>query len=246
MELLGDRARTISEIADELDVHHSTALRLLHTLRRQGFVHLQEDGRYRLGSATFRLANQALERLDVRDLARPNMEQLSQVSGETVHLGLLEGKRVVYIEKVEARHPVRMYSRIGAIAPLHCTGLAKALLMCLEPKQLANVLEGHDFRPLTDRTHRSVEDLMADLDRSAARGFARDDEEHEAGIHCIAAPVLNADGKPAAAISISAPISRVPRASLLEQVQPLRDAARDVSRKLGWEAAAATVAPLKG
>lgn len=235
VELLGERPRSIPEIAAELTVHHSTALRLLHTLRSEGFVHQEDDGRYRLGSSMFRLAHRALERIDVRDLARPDMEELSERCGETVHLGILEGTRVVYIEKVEARHPVRMYSRIGAVAPLHCTGLAKSILMCLEPEHRRRLLDDHEFVAFTDATLTSPEALMADLQRSAEQGYTRDDEEHEAGIHCIAAPVLTAAGQPAAAVSISAPMSRISRETLLDQVPDLLRATGSVSRKLGWE-----------
>ncbi len=235
IELLGERPHRTAEIAEELGVHHSTALRLLHTLRSEGFVHQEEDGRYRLGSSMFRLAHHALEGIDVRDLARPDMELLSQHCGETVHLGVLEGRQVVYIEKVEAKHPVRMYSRIGAVAPLHCTGLAKAILMRLEPVRRAQLLNDHQFAAHTDATHTSPESLLADLRQSTERGYTRDDQEHEPGIHCIAAPVLTADGRPAAAVSISAPTSRISTQTLLEQAPALLTATRSISRQLGWE-----------
>lgn len=235
VELLGERPRRIAEIAEELEVHHSTALRLLHTLRSEGFVHQEDDGRYRLGSSMFRLAHHALERLDVRDLARPDMERLSQQCGETVHLGILEDRQVVYIEKVEARHPVRMYSRIGAVAPLHCTGLAKAILMRLDPERRTQLLHDHVFTAYTEVTHTSPESLLADLEQSFERGYTRDDQEHEPGIHCVAAPVLTADGRPAAAVSISAPTSRVSTQTLLGHVPNLLAATRSISGQLGWE-----------
>ncbi len=235
IELLGERPRRIAEIAEELEVHHSTALRLLHTLRSEGFVHQQDDSRYRLGSSMFRLAHHALEGIDVRDLARPDMERLSQRCGETVHLGILEGRQVVYIEKVEAKHPVRMYSRIGAVAPLHCTGLAKAILMRLDPERRDQLLHDHQFTAYTDATHTSPESLLDDLTRSAERGYTRDDQEHEPGIHCIAAPVLTADGRPAAGVSISAPTSRISSQTLLEQVPDLLIATQRISHHLGWE-----------
>jgi IclR family transcriptional regulator, KDG regulon repressor len=234
LELIAEQPRRTWEIADELDVHHSTALRLLHTLRRRGFVHVEADGRYRLGAAMFRLSNRALEALDLRDIARPHMERLSEQCGETVHLGILEGRHVVYIEKVEAAHPVRMYSRLGAVAPLHCTALAKSILMGVDASLRDELLAGFDFPRFTDRTHASASSLLDDLQRSAERGFTRDNEEHEPGIHCAAAPVYGADGRPAAAMSISAPRSRVPEDALLGFVPALVEAASAVSAELGW------------
>jgi IclR family transcriptional regulator, KDG regulon repressor len=235
LELIADQPRRTREIADELGVHHSTALRLLHTLLHRGFIHLEADGRYRLGAAMFRLSNRALEALDLRDIARPHMERLGAQCRETVHLGILEGRQVVYIEKVEAAHPVRMYSRIGAVAPLHCTALAKSILMGIDPSLRDDLLADFDFPRFTDRTHPSAISLTADLEHSAERGFTRDNEEHEPGIHCVAAPVYGANGWTKAAISISAPRSRVTEESLLAFVPALLDATHTLSIELGWQ-----------
>jgi IclR family transcriptional regulator, KDG regulon repressor len=250
LELIAEQPRRTLEIAEELGVHHSTALRLLHTLRDRGFVHVEPDGRYRLGAAMFRLSNRALEALDLRDIARPHMERLSERCGETVHLGILEGRHVVYIEKVEAAHPVRMYSRLGAVAPLHCTALAKSILMGIDPSLRDDLLAGFDFPRFTDRTHPTASSLLDDLQRSAERGFTRDNEEHEPGIHCVAAPVYGANGRPAAAMSISAPRSRVTEDALLAFVPGLVETAHAVSAELGWhadgEATPRAVAPSSG
>lgn len=236
LELVAEQPRRTWEIADLLGVHHSTALRLLHTLRRRGFVHIEPDGSYRLGAAMFRLSNLALEALDLRDIARPHMERLSEQCGETVHLGILEGRHVVYIEKVEAAHPVRMYSRLGAVAPLHCTALAKSILMGIDVRQREDLLADFDFPRFTERTHGSAKSLLDDLQRSVERGYTRDNEEHEPGIHCVAAPVYGANGRARAAMSISAPRSRVSEEELLAFVPTLVGVTRALSAELGWEA----------
>src|SRR3712207_5456555 len=101
LEFVGQRPRRIGEIAAFLEVHHSTALRFLHTLRKHGFVQELPDHSYRLGSAMFRLGFQALEDIELRSLARPAMERLRRETGETVHLGALEDGTVLYVEKVE-------------------------------------------------------------------------------------------------------------------------------------------------
>jgi IclR family KDG regulon transcriptional repressor len=223
LDFVGERPRRINEIALFLEVHHSTALRLLHTLRKHGFVHELPDHRYRLGSAIFRLSFQALEGIELRSVAKPFMERLNALTGETVHLGTLEDGDVVYIEKVEASHRVRMHSRIGAVATLHCTGVSKAILAFLPADQRQQLLAGHDLKRFTEHTFTTIDAIEADLALSRERGYALDAEEHEAGIHCAAAPVF------------TAAMSRIDRPSLLSFVPALLDATRGTSRQLGWD-----------
>lgn len=235
LDFVGERPRRINEIALFLEVHHSTALRLLHTLRKHGFVHELPDHRYRLGSAIFRLSFQALEGIELRSVAKPFMERLNALTGETVHLGILEDGDVVYIEKVEASHRVRMHSRIGAVATLHCTGVSKAILAFLPADQRQQLLAGHDLKRFTEHTFTTIDAIEADLALSRERGYALDAEEHEAGIHCAAAPVFTAEGDVAGAFSLTAAMSRIDRPSLLSFVPALLDATRGTSRQLGWD-----------
>lgn len=231
---LAEKPRRINEIAVFLGVHHSTALRLMHTLRRHGFVHELPDHQYRLGAATFRLAFQALEAIDLRSVARPYMEQMNGLSGETIHLGTIENGDVVYIEKVEARHPVRMHSRIGAIAPLHCTGVGKAIVAFLPPAEQEHLLKQHNLARFTDHTLTTVKAVKEDLEATRERGYAIDAQEHDPGIHCIAAPVVTGDGEVVGAISLSTPVMRVDRETLLGFVPSLLEASHGTSRQLGW------------
>jgi IclR family transcriptional regulator, KDG regulon repressor len=234
LNLVADRPRRINEIADALGVHPSTALRLLHTLRKHGFVRELEGHRYRLGPATFRLAFEALEDIDLRSVAHPVMEELGGKTHETVHLGVLEANDVVYIDKVEAQHPVRMYSRIGAIAPLHCTGVAKAILAFLPSGDRERLLGGTELHRFTDHTFTTRDTLEEELRVTRERRFSLDNEEHETGIHCVAAPILRGDDEVLGAISVSTPTSRVDHETLMGYVPPLLDAARQISAEFGW------------
>ena len=235
LDLVSERPTRIGEIATALDVHPSTALRLLHTLRKHGFVTEVEGHSYRLGPTTFRLGFKALEDMEVRSVVRPSMQKLSDKTGETVHLGVLEGHVIVYIEKVEAKHPVRMFSRIGAIAPLHCTGVAKAILAYLPEDRRARLIGRRELHPFTDRTFTTPESLEAELALSRERGYIRDNEEHELGIHCVAAPVLRGDNEVLGAISVSAPTSRIDEATLLSFAPLVIEAAQEASYEFGWE-----------
>jgi len=234
LDFVGERPRRIGEIAELLDVHHSTALRLLHSLRRLGFVYELPDHRYRLGSAVFRLGFQALEAIELRDLARPYMESLNEVTGETVHLGTFESGEVVYVEKVEARHGVRMHSRIGAVAPLYCTGVAKGILAFMPDQRRHDLLKDVELIARTPHTITDLAELEADLNAARDRGYALDCEENEPGIHCVSGPIFDGSGAVQGAISVSAPMSRISREQLVGFVPSLLEATQATSRELGW------------
>ncbi|MCW2739049.1 IclR family transcriptional regulator [Nocardioides sp.] len=231
---VSEEPRHIGEIAKFLDVHHSTALRLLHSMRKYDFVYELPNHQYRLGAAVFRLGFRALEALDLRSIAHPFMVELNDETSETVHLGVLEHGDVVYIDKVEAKHSVRMHSRIGAIAPLHCTGVAKGILAFMPPEQRSELLHGQELARRTPKTIIDLDQLEADLNTARERGFARDDEENEVGIHCVSAPIFNGFGEVEGAISLSTPTSRVDEKTLLGFVPALRRAADRASHELGW------------
>lgn len=237
LELVADRPRRISDIAEGIGVHHSTALRLLHTLRKHGFVAEEPDHSYRLGSTTMRLGFQAYNEVDLRLVVRPVMEWLNHETLETIHLGVLEAGEVVYLDKVEATHAVRMHSSIGAIASLYCTGVAKAILAFLPEPRRRELIDGYELTRRTPNTLTTVEALGADLAASRARGYALDNEEHEPEIHCIAAPIIGADGQVAGSLSISTPMSRIDRDALMGFADPLLKATKDASSLLGWRAA---------
>lgn len=230
---IADGPKTVRELAERLSVHPTTALRLVHTLQGRRMVERQPTGEFRLGSGVLELGQRAAEGIDIRAEAAPYMRELGRVTGETVHLAVLAGGNVVYVDKVDSVHPVRMYSRIGIVAPLHCTGVAKAILAFLDDAEREGLIAQAPLERHTDRTLTSADALRADLAASRDRGYAIDAEEHENGIHCVAAPILHADGTVAGSMSISAPTSRVDRATLLAFAEPLLDAARRASGDLG-------------
>ncbi len=138
LPLLAEGPADLGEVADRLGVHKSTALRLLRTLHEHGLVYRQSDQRYRLGARLFALAQEAVENLDVREIAHPHLVRLNETCGHTVHLAVYEENEVLYIDKVESRYPVRMYSRIGKPVAITVAAVAKLLLADLpEPERRA-------------------------------------------------------------------------------------------------------------
>lgn len=237
LNFVAKEPRRIGEIAVFLGVHHSTALRLLQSLRKQRFVFELPDHRYRLGSATFRIGFEALEALDLRTVAHPFMEKLSMLTGETVHLATLEGDEITYIDKVEAKHVVRMHSRVGTVANLHSAAVAKAILAFLTIEERDLLLRGYVFAARTQNSLTSRKALEADLAASQERGYVLDAEENEPGIHCVGMPIFDGSGQVEGAMSVSTPMSRISRKALVSFVPSLREATESVSRELGWEPA---------
>ncbi|MFJ1702066.1 IclR family transcriptional regulator [Kitasatospora sp. NPDC088346] len=202
---LGRGERTLEQLAAVLDAHKSTALRLLRPMEDARVVQRDAAHRYRLGPQLFALAGQALEQRGVRAVAAPHLRELNAATGQTVHLAAYEGGEVVYIDKYDSRHPVRMYSRIGLRAALHCAAVSKVLLADLPPAERRAVAAGVEFTPFTANTLTTPEALLAELERVARKGWAQDHAEHEPFINCVAAPVRDATGRVVAAVSVSVP-----------------------------------------
>jgi len=231
---LQEGPRSLDELAARLDVHKSTVLRLLQTMQAERFVTHDDRHRYALGSRLFELANAALAGRDVRTTARPHLEALNASTGQTVHLAALEAGEVVYIDKLDAVHGVRMYSRVGLRAPLHCTAVAKVLVAALPEPAARRLADGIRFEAMTPATITSPDAYLAELAHVRERGYATDDEEHEAYINCVAAPVIDGRGETVAAVSLSVPTISLERAGVHALVPRLLECADAVSRDLGW------------
>ncbi|MPY97909.1 MAG: helix-turn-helix domain-containing protein [Actinophytocola sp.] len=231
---LADGPASISELGRRLDVHRTTSLRLLRALEEERFVRRTEDGHYRLGPRMAMLAHTALEELDVRTAAAGHLRALGDKHGHTVHLATIEGRSVIYLDKVDSRHAIRMYSRVGATAPLHATGVGKILLAFSPTDERDRLLGDPPFQQCTPNTRTTREELDRDLALAVEQGWTVDDAEHEEFIHCIAAPVFDASGTIAAAVSISVPRMVLGHDELLDMVPDLTTTADAVSEELGW------------
>jgi DNA-binding IclR family transcriptional regulator len=210
--LAGSEAIGVTQLAERTGLVPSTAHRLLATLATRGYVSQHADsGQYSLGYKVVELANgleQNLARL--RRVARPELEAVQRETEETTNLVVLDGERVVYVDQVPGSRSVRMFTVVGAAALAHTTAAGKAILAFGPPDAVTTLYSGRGaLERLTSRTLTTVDALREDLERVAKRGYAIDNEEHEEGVGCIAAPVFDHEGRPKAALSISAPTTRV-------------------------------------
>ncbi|MEW2348231.1 IclR family transcriptional regulator [Streptomyces sp. NPDC006684] len=231
LPLLAEGPADLGGVAERLDVHKSTALRLLRTLAEHGLVYRQHDGRYRLGSRLFALAAQAVEHLDVRGIAHPHLVRLGETCGHTVHLAVHEEGEVVYLDKVDSRYPVRMYSRVGKTVPMTVAAVAKLILADLPEPERRAVAERLDYPRYTPRSTPDAAAYLKELARVREQGWATDLGGHEESINCVAAPVRGADGRVVAALSVSAPNVVVSADDLLSLLPLVRRTADAVSRE---------------
>lgn len=226
--------RSLTEIAERLGVHKSTALRLLQTLEEAGFVRKDIDGRYVMGFQLIAYGQLALDQVEARSLAHPVLQELGERHGHTVHLGELVGDHIVYVDKIDGRGSVAMGSRIGLRAQTHTAGAAKVITAYQDRATQERILDQATFERYTDTTHTSRDTLVEELRQTRARGWAEDNGEHEDYINCVALPVFDARGKVTHGISITALSAVAPLAELRTHLDEFRDAAQRISAKLGW------------
>jgi DNA-binding IclR family transcriptional regulator len=228
---------SLSAIARRVGVPASTAHRILATLRVAGFV--EQDGErdhYRLGLKLLELGSVVLATMEVHREAAPVVEALARESGETVHLGVFDGSQVVSIEKMDSAHGLAMNITIGKGAPAYCTGVGKALLAHQPAAAVDHVcragLRRHTVNTITDPRR-----LRKELERVRERGYAVDDEEHDPGVRCVAAPVRDHGGRVIASLSISGPATRIDADAIPRLAERVKEAAAKLSTQLGYREA---------
>lgn len=224
----------VTEIAAQLEVHKSTAFRLVTTLETHDLVEQHADrGKYRLGIGMLRLAGATSVRMDLVQASRPITQRLAEKAGETVNIAVLSDNEALYIDQVLGSSVLQLHNWLGQRIPLHATSNGKVLL--------AHVSPGH-FRELTDRplrrfTDQTVTDLnvlRAVLEEVRQRGYATAVDEFEAGLTAVAAPIKGQDGVVVASLSASGPSFRIPGDRVADLAGLVTTAACEISRRLGW------------
>lgn len=201
---------SIAELVKKTDMNRTTLYRILSTLRAKGLLEIDNDtGKYRLGIKIVQMSSLVLQRLGIREIARPYLESLRENVNETIHLSVLNDQKVIYIEKLEVPQAIFMGSYIGWVAPLYCTAAGKALLSVQSEEYRHAYVSAAAFSTYTQKTLADADRLMGDLALTQSRGYAIDDEEMIEGLTCYAAPVVDAGHQAVAAISISGPTSRM-------------------------------------
>lgn len=235
LQALAERNETgISELSVRLAMPKATVYRFLQTMVTLGYVRQEPDSeRYGLTMRVFELGAKALQYPELVDLAKNHMQILADKTGETVHLGTLIDSEIIYVHKVDSRHMLGMYSKVGRRAPLHCTAIGKVLMAWEDPERRALILQGADFKPYRDNTITQLDAFEAELARVKAQGFGEDREEFDDHIRCLGVPIFDRLDRPIAGLSISFPTFRYDEARQGEVVAMLTAASRDISQRLG-------------
>ena len=225
---------TLAELTLRVGLPKSSVLRLLRTLESRGFVDRSPDGlRYRLGLKLFELGTRVAARFQLHEAAVFVMVQLRDACGDTVNLGVLAETEVLLISVLESAHPLRKTANVGDREPAFCTALGKAILAHLPAARLAQVLRATDLEAHTPRTIADSRVLANELEEVRRRGYAIDDQEMLDGVRCVAAPILDHSGEVQGALSISGPVVRLGEERLPDLASLVRNAALDVSFRLG-------------
>ena len=229
----GDGGTSLKEVSNLLGMSKSTAHRYLTTLEKLAVVERNERDHFRLGLKLIKLAGAFLSDHNLRNVSEPFLNEVAAQTQETIHLAVPSMNEVVYIAKVDSPHSIRMASRIGARMPMYCTSLGKAILAHYPFNRVEEIIqEGMPAR--TPYTITSAQALRAELERVHAQGFATDDQENEIGVRCVGAPIFDYTTKVIGAISVSGPANRMSKERSLELGPLVRDAALEVSRRMGY------------
>jgi DNA-binding IclR family transcriptional regulator len=228
----------LKRISELTGLHPSTAHRILNDLTIGRFVDRPEPGSYRLGMRLLELGNTVKARLDVREAALVPMRELHRLTHQPVNLSVRQGDEIVYIERAfSERSGMQVVRAIGGRAPLHLTSVGKLFLAHDDPQRVRTYatrtgLAGNTRNSITD-----VSRLERELAQVRSTGIARDDEELELGVRCMAAGVYDDQGRLVAGLSVSAPADRLEEGWLTR----VKGTADEISRALGHRVSAANV-----
>ena len=227
---------SVSEIGAKTGLHRSTAHRILMALEYNDLIKQNPStGKYHLGIKLFKLGHQAVSQLNLRETCRPFLSRLMNDTKETIHLAVLDDDQVLYLDKVEGPHALRMPSRVGRHIPTYCTSLGKAMLSCLDDQEVKSILRRQTLKPHTENTVKNIHQLLADLGSVRKRGYAVDNEEIEIGLRCVGAPLRDYTGGMVGAISVAAPSARLSEKNTPVIGRMVIAIAAEISEQLGFE-----------
>lgn len=234
LEAVASGATTLAALIDALNLNRSTAHRLATTLVERRYLSFMPRNGYALGPKLLEVGFQAGARMSLPRIARPHVEDLADQTGDTVHLGILDGTRALYLDKIDGQRRVGVSSRIGERHPLRSTGLGKALLLDEPEDRLRQFYHAEHDSPQGYRL--SLTEWLARMRDYSRLGYAFDMEENEDHIRCVAAPVRDAAGTIKAAISISSAAQYMDNNRMRQLAGQVRQTAHRISADLGWSA----------
>ncbi|MDR0500981.1 MAG: IclR family transcriptional regulator [Coriobacteriales bacterium] len=225
----------VTELANRVGLHKSTAHRIVCALAQRGYVtKRQDDGHYQIGIKLIELVSYYINSLELQTEARPFVAQISTELGLIGHLGVLEGDQVIYIERMDFLTGNKLYSQIGQRVHAYCSSLGKCLLCKFSKEQLAVTMKDCSFNRFTPATISSLDTLWEELLLVRERGWAMDNMEYSSNSRCIGAPVYDYRGEIIAALSASGSPTMLTLERIDEVAACVVAKAADLSRNLGY------------
>jgi IclR family transcriptional regulator, KDG regulon repressor len=231
-----DNGMSNAEISRRLEIPKSSASYILRALERRGYLRRDgETSKYRLGLKALNLSRGALDGLDIRRVALPEMRRLMERSHLTSHLAVLDHGEAVYVEKVDAPGFVKMNTWVGRHMPIHCTSVGKALVAWLPEAEVKALLKEHGMRRRTSKTIVVCGRYLQELARVREQGYAVDDEENNYGVRCVAAPIFDSLNRVVASVGVSGTITQNDVDHLPKVAELVKEAARKASQQMGGQ-----------
>jgi IclR family acetate operon transcriptional repressor len=230
----GEEGVSFADVADEFDISKSTAHRYLTTLEELSIIQRDERDRFHFGFRLVELTGAYLSNNDLRSESHELIRELSSQTQETVHLAIPTDQGIVYIDRVDSTHSIRMASQIGSVVPYHSTALGKAILAYYSPAKVREIIQ-YGLPQKTSHTITSADQLLAEIEQIRREGFSIDNEENEIGVRCVGAPIFDYSGSVIGAISISGPITRMDEKRCLELGPIIRETGLNISARMGYD-----------
>lgn len=225
----------VSGLARQLGVAKSTVHRLAVTLVSEGLLEQNpENDKYRLGIALFGLGALVRRRMNLSSEARQDLFALREATHETVQLAILDQADIMYVYNLESTQAIRVNSDIGVRKPAFCTANGRAILAFQPPETVAQVI-AHGLKPRAPKTDTDPDRLLRTLAEVRTRGFATEDEESEAGMRAVAAPIRGAGGQVVGSVGVAGPVQRLTKDALAKLAPQVIRTAEAISARLGHQ-----------
>ena len=207
MELLVNHPQGIglTKIAKSLSLSSPSVHRFMSILMEEGWVDQNQHKKYFLTFKITSLGEKYLRKQEIREIAHPFLLKLRDQVGETIHLGVLQGNLIVYLDKIDSKQTIQLASHVGSSVPCHCTALGKIILAFSDEEKVKSILSTVEWIKYTENTIDNIDDFVKELFLTKERGYSIDNVEWERGIRCFAAPIMNYEKKVIAAVSVSGP-----------------------------------------
>ena len=222
-----------TEISNGLGYGVSGTYHILNTLRESNLITQDKNSKkFQLGLKLWKLGSMAYEQNHLADVVKPYLKKLRDITGETVNLTIMYNNKIVYIAQEESGRLVRMFTKIGATAPLHCTGGGKTILAYKSEEIRNDIINRIKLEPFTDSTITDKEKFIEELEKIREDGYGFDNEEREVGVSCIAAPIFDVSRDVIASISISGLEARFTKENREKWINAILEVSKEVTEHL--------------